>query len=456
MGMTSKQVQQLRDDLADANTYGINAENIISTLALSGLVDLSKNLSYVDARTGKTKEGVTALTLAIKDLSAARGIDSDLGIERVSKFIQRGEASFADGIIEIGEINREYNAYARTIGKTTDTLSAQEKAQVRLNVVMREGAKSFGAYAATYNSSGKIISSVGMLVKSIIADVGAGLEPIFRVASLSVLEFFRGIQESLMGSANALQAFAIKAAGWLLALVRLIGRLGSNLPFVGNAFKRLANLTLQPIKSTGKLSDSIGGVGKAIDGTNKKAEELKDNLAGFDEMNVLTENTASGGAGGGGATPDIGIGGGGGDLAGITDLTEQINAEMTKAESKINGILAPITEFINKLKEVKIFGVPVWDVLMEIGKYTGLAILAFNVLSPIVGTIVGLFGGFGGVLGTVGTILSGISAPILIVVGVIALLVAGIISAWNQSEEFRNSVTETFNQIGAVIQQLVI
>ena len=85
LGMTSESVQKLRDDLAEANTYGINAENIISTLALSGLVKLAEGLEYVDARSGEAEKGVTALTLGIKDLSAARGIDSDLGIERVSK-----------------------------------------------------------------------------------------------------------------------------------------------------------------------------------------------------------------------------------------------------------------------------------------------------------------------------------------------------------------------------------
>lgn len=456
MGMTSDQVQLLRRDLADANTYGINAEEIISTLALSGLVKLSESLSYVDGRSGETKTGVTALTLAIKDLAAARGIDSDLGIEKVSKFIQRGEATFADGIIELSNLTDEYQAYANTLHKSVGDLTAQEKAMVRMNLVMREGAKSFGAYAATYNTSGKIISSVGMLVKSIIADFGAGLEPIFRVASIAVLEFFRGIQESMFRSANAIQNFAIKAAGWLLAIVRLIGRLGQNLPFVGGAFKRLANLTLQPIKANGKLADSIGGVGNSASDANKKAKELEDTLAGFDEMTVLNQSGGTGTVGsGGGATPDIGVGGGGGGLNDVTDVTSQINEEMTKAEEKIKSIIAPITDFINKLKEVKIFGVPVWDVLMEIGKYTGLAILAFNILSPIVGTVSGFFGGFGGILTTVGGVLSGIAAPILIVVGVIALLVAGIVSAWNQSEQFRNSVTETFNQIGAVIQQLV-
>jgi hypothetical protein len=94
-------------------------------------MDLSKSLSFVDARSGETETGVTALTLAIKDLSAARGIDSDLGIERVSKFIQSGRTELVEGIIEIGNLTDEYQLFANSVNKSAGDLTAQEKAMVR-------------------------------------------------------------------------------------------------------------------------------------------------------------------------------------------------------------------------------------------------------------------------------------------------------------------------------------
>lgn len=457
LGLTSEQVNGLRDSLADANTYGIAAENIISSLALSGLVKMAEGLEYVDARTGETVKGVTGLTLAIKDLAAARGIDSDLGIERITKFIQRGETTFADGLIEIGEINREYAEYGRQIGKTTDMLSAEEKAWVRLNVVKREGAKSFGAYAATYNTSGKIFRSVQRLVRGIATEIGANLEPVMRVGALGILEFFSGIQEAVFGSADAIRNGANRIAGYMVALVRLIGRLLQNLPLVGAGFKKWADFTLKPIQSQGKLSDAVSGTGAAFDDAADKAGKLKkemDDLAGFDEMNVLTQptDTAAAGATTGGTGFGADFGGG---LAGVQDTTEEIMKYAKQAEESINSVIKPIGDFINGLKEIKIFGIPVTDILLEVAKYAGLAFLAFKALSPIVGLVSGLFGGFGGILGTVGAILGSISLPIPAVVAGIGLLVAGVISAWQNSEEFRNSITETFNQVGVVIGEIV-
>jgi hypothetical protein len=375
LGMTSDQVRQLRDDLADANTYGIVAENIISSLALSGMVKYAESLRYVDARSGETKQGVTALTLAIKDLSASRGIDSDLGIERITKFIQRGEATFADGLIEIGNLNDEYQAYGDTLGKTAGELTAQEKVQVRLNIAMREGAKSFGAYASTYNSSGKIMSSTGMLLKSIVADLGANLEPILRVGSLAFLEFFRGIQGSLSSATNVIAEFANKVAGYMVAVIRIIGKLGQNLPFLGNAFSRLANFTLQPIKAEGKLEDSINGSGDAMDATGKKADDLSKklgDLAGFDKMNILqkpteAETVSSGGITGGGTIAE--------GLAGITDSTKEIMSYANSVEKIFSDLGEKITGIFNTI------GYTITKIFDLSGISEGLKLIIPNVIS---------------------------------------------------------------------------
>lgn len=368
MGMTSKAVQQLRDDLAEANTYGIAAENIISSLALSGLVDLAQNLNYVDGRSGDAAKGVTALTLAIKDLSAARGLDSVVGIERISKFIQSGRTELVDGLIEIGEINRKYAVYAQQIGKQSgDQLSELERAQVRLNIVMEEGAKSFGAYAATYNSSGKIFSSVKMLITSISAEIGSNLEPILRVGSLAFLEFFRGIADAVTGASGAIQDFANRVAGYMVAIIRIIGRLGSSLPLVGAGFKRLAEFTLQPIKAQGSLANSVGSTGDAMDETGKSAKKLaKDlqGLAGFDDLNVL-QQPADAAGGSGATTPAIGggVGGGlGGDTGGFADTTDEIMKYAGQAEGVFKKLGMAIYELASSIRDGL---VAAWNLLGE-------------------------------------------------------------------------------------------
>lgn len=472
LGMTSESVQKLRDDLAEANTYGINAENIISTLALSGLVKLAEGLEYVDARSGEAEKGVTALTLGIKDLSAARGIDSDLGIERVSKFIQRGNAELADGLIEIGEINREYKAYADTIGKNVESLTALEKSQVRMNIVMQEAQKSFGAYAATYNSSGKIFSSIKMLLRSLTAEIGSYFEPVMRTVGRAILEFFQGIQGALFNSSGTIKDLANKIAGYLVALIRIIGRLGSSLPFVGAGFQKLANFTLKPIQAQGKMQESLGGTGQAMDETGQKADALKkkmEQLAGFDEMTVLTEQGGTDGGVSGVGAVGGGLGEIGGGLAGVEDSTEQIMGYATQAEQAISDMLKPFKDLRDRMKEIKVLGTPLWDIFKKIGKallITIPAIFAGNLafkglmvfLQPAISlfqTLWGLLPQLQGVFTTIGTAIGGVSSTLLVVVGVIALIVAGIVSAWQNSEEFRNSILDTWAKIQEVFMGIV-
>lgn len=474
LGMTSESVQKLRDDLAEANTYGINAENIISTLALSGLVKLAEGLEYVDARSGEAEKGVTALTLGIKDLSAARGIDSDLGIERVSKFIQRGNAELADGLIEIGEINREYKAYADTISKSVENLTALEKSQVRMNIVMQEARKSFGAYAATYNSSGKIFSSIKMLLRSLTAEIGSYFEPVMRTVGRAILEFFQGIQGALFDSSGTIKDLANRIAGYMVALIRIIGKLGSSLPFVGAGFRKLADFTLKPIQAQGKMQESLGGTGQAMDDTGQKADALKkkmEQLAGFDEMTVLTEQGGTdGGVGGVGAmSGGAGLGDIGGGLAGVEDTTEAIMGYAEEAERAINDMLKPLKDLRDKMKEIKVFGTPLWDIFKKIGKALLLVVpalfagnLAFKGLMIFLGptislfqTLSGLLPSIQGVLSTIGTAIAGVSSTLLIVVGVIALIVAGIVSAWQNSEEFRVSIMDTWAKIQEVFMGIV-
>lgn len=368
LGLTTLEVDNLRDSLADANTYGTVAENVIRTLALSGLVELSKGLEAVDARTGETVEGVTALTLAMKDLAAANAIDSSVGIERIAKFIQRGETSFADGLIEIGEINREYAEYARQVGKSTETLSAQERAQVRLNVVMREGQKAFGAYANTYQTSGKAFGSIRDIIRNLTEIIGSQLEPVLRVGSNAFLTFLNGIRASLFQGQEAVGNFANRVAGFMVAIVRLVGRVLMMIPGVGQNFKNLANFSVKPIKAIENMSGGAGSLsdnlGRAADSTKKLKKELA-GLASFDEMNILSK-------------PDTGADVGTiGDLGGIGPITDglelddssyQINEWANKFESKIKSLTGKIRAYWGQVKR---FGSSIWDPISDKLKYFG-------------------------------------------------------------------------------------
>ena len=341
-----------------------------------------------------------------------------------------------------------------------------------MNIVMQEAQKSFGAYAATYNSSGKIFSSIKMLLKSLTAEIGSYFEPVMRTVGRAILEFFQGIQGALFDSSGTIKDLANRIAGYMVALIRIIGKLGSSLPFVGAGFRKLADFTLKPIQAQGKMQESLGGTGQAMDETGQKADALKkkmEQLAGFDEMTVLTEQGGTDGGVSGVGAVGGGLGEIGGGLAGVEDTTEQIMEYATQAEQAISDMLKPFKDLRDRMKEIKVLGTPLWDIFKKIGKALLIAVpaifagnLAFKGLMVFLGpainlfqTLWGLLPQLQGVFTTIGTAIGGVSSTLLVVVGVIALIVAGIVSAWQNSEAFRTSIYDTWAKIQEVFMGIV-
>lgn len=361
MGITTDEVDNLREALAQANTYGIEAEEVIKTLAMSGLVDMARELRTVDARTGETVTGVTALVLGMKDLAAASGYDSATGIERLTRFIRRGEIALADGLIEIGYINKAYSEYAKSIGKTTSQLTEQETAIVRMNIVMEESRKAFGVYASINQTFSKAIQSSQNAFKDTIAMIGDYFAPALNVAGNAIYQFIYGIREFVKSNAESIKSFAVVVASYALAVVRILGNTLSRIPFIGKYFKGLATLSVKTTGAIGKMSSVSSGAATGMDNfadsTARANKELL-GLASFDEMNVLNKAEEAGGAGGGGGGFDVGdigvdIGGGAGELGSMMEgIASEINIKATEIENrinnmirKINGFFAPLTRF---------------------------------------------------------------------------------------------------------------
>ena len=431
MGMTRQEVDDLRYSLEDANTYGSRAEEVIKTLAMSGLVDMARELKAVDARTGEVNEGVNALVLTLKDLGAAAGVDSSEAIQRVTKFVRTGNQAFADGIIELGNMRYAYERYAATLGKTGIQLTEQERATARLNLVMQEGEKAFGAYANTMQTAGKAMGSIRDATISMFERLGNYLEPIFASVARAVFLFVDGMRQSLIGSAETFRAWANKVAAYVIAVVRILGSLLSRIPIIGKNFNALRDFALKPVSTAmDTLAGATGGAGGKMDDATSSAKALRKELMGlaaFDEMNVLKapEGDSGGGMGGVG-----GMGVGGMDLSDLIkaeDLNQnidKINAMANEIEGRIRNMIKkvqdffkPISDFWNKwakpafdalslsLKEVfELFGinteeVNIWAKIVQIG--AKIVILALTGVVYIVNGLVWLWLEFGKEVGKV-------------------------------------------------------
>lgn len=418
LGMTTEQVNGLRNSLAESNTYGTKAEEIIKTLAMSGLVDMANGLKVVKAGTDDTIEGVGALVYKMKDLAAAAGIESAEGIDRITKFIRRGEATFADGVIEIGNLAYEYNQYATSLGKTASQLTATERAQVRLNIVNREAEKVYGTYANTMQTSAKAWDSAIAAIRTTTEMIGSYIEPVLSVLANGFFQIVGNFRTAVESSANVIKNWALKVAGYFVVLVRKIGQLLSRIPLIGKYFTGMASFS---VKKLSAVSSSASGVSNNVDDIATSAEDAAkamEKLAGFDEMNVLEDATSSGSGGAssydGGIAEEL-LGGGGAELEDNADI--------------INGYADSIERSFDKaLPQIKAFAKGLLAVASAIGvmKLAWDGVKIFSQISTALPTITKLFGAF--------------NESTIAVAGKLSLVIALFVGMYTYCDNFRNAV----------------
>lgn len=97
----------------------------------------------------------------------------------------------------------------------------------------------------------------------------------------------------------------------------------------------------------------------------------------------------------------------------------------------------------------------VGPVILVIGKLiVGLGSL-IKAFSEIRTAITAIKAGFGIMKGSITTLLSGISAPMIAIVAVVAVLVAAFVNLWNTNEEFRTAMLEIWGNIKETISNFV-
>lgn len=416
LGITQEELDGLRDSLAESNTYGIKAEQVISSLARTGLVEMAKSLEAVDARTGNTVKGVNALVLTMKDLGAVAGKSSSQAIADITDFISRGRTEAVEGMIAIGNLGTEYREFAKTLGKGRGELTAQEEAQARLNIVQREGAKAFGAYAEAYTTSGKMLDSITDATKSAFEELGAMLEPIWASATTAILGFVQNVRNFINQNEQVIKNWATKVAGWVVYVAETIAQFLSKIPVIGSVFQSLTNIQVKVAKSSEGMGDAIEGEADTMDDASGSASKLNKELrglAGFDEMNVLKQPEEAGGGGGGASTTALTTPG----------IFENFGAEVDKV---IDGIKKSIAEKFDPIKKkFEEFFKPIidaWNLIMKpvieelkfqwgellqtIGKSEVLKTLGqvLGVIATIIGAV--LVGAIAGVIKTIKNVIN--------------------------------------------------
>ena len=238
----------------------------------------------------------------------------NISVEEANTAISSIYTGETESIKKLGIVLTEanLNAYAVSQGiqKTYNQMTQAEKVMLRYNYVMQASSKIQGDFART---SGNWANQVRVLKEQwsqLLSILGKGL--------IAVLN-------PIVKTMNTLLASVISVA---------------------NAFsKAFGGQGIQ--KATSSVSSSVGGITDGIEDTaggfdqaNNSAKKLKNTLAGFDELNVLSKADSSGSAGGSTS------GSNSGNIEGIGDIVAS-EPEETPA-SKLSGYLQECKDILDK------------------------------------------------------------------------------------------------------------
>lgn len=127
------------------------------------------------------------------------------------------------------------------------------------------------------------------------------------------------------------------------------------------------------------------------------------------------------------------------------ELSNQVNEQLAPHMERLAGIVERLSKWFSELDP------DTQQLIVTIGLVAaviGPLLLILGSMSTAIGGLLGA-NGLGGLL----TLLGGLSAPILVVIGVVTALVAVFMTLWTTNEEFRNSITTTFGELMTIFSE---
>lgn len=321
--------------------YGMSetlAKQYIGTLgAMSNSMGFSEQAAYDMAAS------VTALT---GDVASFYNLSTDEAFDKL-KSIWTGETETLKSIgVLLTQTNLDQYALNNGFGKTTASMTEQEKVMLRYQYTMSALADASGDFAKTSGSWANQTRILSLQFDALKATLGQGFINLFT----PIIQLINTLMAKLQVLAQQFKAFTEMISGNR-------GGNGSSTPIEGAA------------QDTEKLVSGLGGV----TGAAKKAAKAV-GLISVDELNVLPSaaNAAGGGAGGvsGGAAADFGN---------INTAAAKTDGIVGEIDGKVSSLLKKIEPLTNALKRLWNGG------LAKLGKFsaTGLKDFYNNFLKPL-------------------------------------------------------------------------
>ena len=264
------------------------------------------------------------LTKMTGDLASFYDVDQDVFFKKLQAGLSGNAAALRTYGINVSATNLELYRMSKGIQTAYEDMDQASRVILRYNYIVESASQAQGDFARTQFTWANQIRLLKAQFQSLAAIIGGyfvkTLLPVIRILNQIV--------------AAAINAFT--------ALASLFG-------FDASSIKELtggAKGTIFDESTAGYIddtADALGNESKALDKTGKAAKDAADNIQGFDKLNNITTNKASGAGSGGSGVSGVGAG-----LKPLdwSSLTEAPDIEKTPLEKWFD-------EFFNLLKDKK-------------------------------------------------------------------------------------------------------
>lgn len=215
----------------------------------------------------------TTLTGLAGDVALFYNIDQDLAYTKLKSVFSGETETLKDLGIVMTQNALDSYAMAKGYGKTTKAMTEAEKVTLRYNFVLDQLSNATGDFARTQKSWANQVRILQLRWQSLLSTIGKGLINVF-TPLLKVLNAVLGKLQSI--------------AEWFENIITAA--------FGDSSDSSGAVIELDTDDTLSDLADNASNAEKAVSGVSDATSELKDNIASFDELNIMDgtqDNSAS-------------------------------------------------------------------------------------------------------------------------------------------------------------------
>jgi phage-related protein len=299
------------------------AKKFINDYIADGLVPLNnavgayKNL----ALRGYSSDQIQKTMNALKNSATfARQSTYSLGdaVQTATEGLKNENSVVVDNAGVTKNVAKMWEDYAKKIGKTTNNLTQAEKIQAEVNGILEETkfqSNDAALYANTY--SGKI-AQLNSAFTNMKTAIGNAIQPLAKLFVPIITTAVNVVTKLFTALSGLLSLFGLKA---------------DSVETVSNGIGDLSS-------QAGKASDAIDGVGDSAKKAGDKAKKASNNLAAFDNLNVLPKDTDS----------SSGSDSSSGGSSGLTDSLD-VSSTIKEDTSAFDGLMGRVKELASIFKE---------------------------------------------------------------------------------------------------------